>query len=373
MPHKDKSRNSKWRGKVTRNGHTKTKYFDTKAEASQWEADQERLPLEEFLSETRTVYSLAEWSEEYLDYSKDKFVTKTYKEKVLAFRELFKSVSPKLEPTQLHAGMVLKHFQRQAKERSGNAANKDRKDLIAAWNWAKKYLPGWPKENPFSITDRQTEEEFPRYIPPVDDFWKVYDSLEDGTQDKIMLLTYLHTAARRGELFILKWSDIDFIGKRVRLWTRKRRGGLQFDWIPMTAELLEALTWWHENRTFKESENVFLCESEAPFSQDTYGKPFVFRQRWLRSLCEKVSVQYFGLHAVRHLSASILDDAGYPITFIQALLRHKNANTTSKYLHRLRGMRMALDDAFKRKSRPPEDVPASPRERPKLVLVKKSA
>jgi hypothetical protein len=35
-----------------------------------------------------------------------------------------------------------------------------------------------------------------------------------------------------------------------------------------------------------------------------------------------------------------------------------------------RGMRVALDDAFKRKNRPLEDAKASPKERPKLRLVK---
>jgi hypothetical protein len=56
----------------------------------------------------------------------------------------------------------------------------------------------------------------------------------------------------------------------------------------------------------------------------------------------------FGVHAIRHLSASILDDKNYPITVIHALLRHKSANTTAKYLHKLRGVKTALDDAFRR-------------------------
>jgi hypothetical protein len=83
-----------------------------------------------------------------------------------------------------------------------------------------------------------------------------------------------------------------------------------------------------------------------------FGRPFLKRLHWLQRLCKKVGVVPFGVHAIRHLSASILDDKNYPRTFIQALLRHKSANTTAKYLHKLRGMKTALDDAFRRSPAP---------------------
>ena len=57
-----------------------------------------------------------------------------------------------------------------------------------------------------------------------------------------MLLAFLHLAARRGEVFRLTWDDVDFRNNQIRLWTRKRRGGdLEFDWLPMTKMLKEAL------------------------------------------------------------------------------------------------------------------------------------
>jgi len=255
--------------------------------------------------------------------------------------------------------------------------------LIAAWNWAKRYLPRWPKENPFANTEKQSSEEHPRYIPPVEDFWTVFD-LATG-QDKIMLLAYLHTAARRTELFELTWDDVDFAGHRIRLWTRKRKGGREFDWVTMTNELEAALKQWRHLTPFPQSERVFLCADQNPFCREAYGKPFRYRQHWLPRLCEKAGVPRSGIHAIRHLSASILDDQGYPIATIQTLLRHKNANTTSRYLHKLRGMRTALDQAFTRQEPPSgsDDVvglasPAVPTgalptaKRPKLRLIKSS-
>jgi hypothetical protein len=126
-------------------------------------------PLDKFLEKTPTEYSLAQWANEYLGHAKTSYVIKTYNEKKLAFRLLFLSIKPETLPSDLHPGVILKHFDKQAKERTGNAANKDRKNLVAAWNWAITYVPGWPEVNPFAKTKQQKAEEWPRYIPPVEE------------------------------------------------------------------------------------------------------------------------------------------------------------------------------------------------------------
>jgi len=55
----------------------------------------------------------------------------------------------------------------------------------------------------------------------------------------------------------------------------------------------------------------------------------------MRRMCERAGVKPFGYHAIRHLSASILYKSGYSVATIQAILRHKNPNTTSRYLRSL--------------------------------------
>lgn len=350
MPYWDSSK-KKWRGTVLREGNRRQELFDLKSDAKEWEANQKALPLEKFLERTPTEFSLAEWSTKYLDHVKAAYEDKTYLEKRLAFEQFFLSFKPTLHPGDLDPGDLLEHFEKQAKARSGNAANKDRKNLIAGWNWAVKYMAGWPEiANPFTKTDKQKGEEWPRYIPPVEDFWKVFDVAKG--QDKVMLLTYLHTAARKSELFALKRADLDMNRHRIRLWTKKREGGLEADWIPMTDELHASLTEWLKVHPFPNQENVFACDDdEYNFSRDFYGQPYSSRVHWMKKLCGRAEVTPFGLHAIRHLSASILDDCGYPITVIQALLRHRSATTTSRYLHKLRGLRVVLDEAFKRPER----------------------
>jgi DNA-binding transcriptional MerR regulator len=43
--------------------------------------------------------------------------------------------------------------------------------------------------------------------------------------------------------------------------------------------------------------------------------------------------KYFRYHAIRHLTASVLDDMGIPIGTIQRILGHQNRKTTEIYLH----------------------------------------
>jgi len=193
--------------------------------------------------------------------------------------------------------------------------------------------PVLPSPNP-CVVKKMPEIRQPRYVPPAEDFWKIYD-LAEG-QDRVLLLTFLHTAARRSEIFRLKISDLDFDNGRIRLSTKKRTGGnLEYDWLPMTEELKRELSWWLENRPLKNRPHVFMCLEERPFHFEHYGEPFKYRAKFMKTLCVKAGVKPFGFHAIRHLTASQLYFMGYSVATIQALLRHKSAGTTERYLKTL--------------------------------------
>jgi integrase len=126
---------------------------------------------------------------------------------------------------------------------------------------------------------------------------------------------------------------VDFNADQVRLWTSKREGGhFEYDWLPMTKMLKEALLWWQENRPIKDDPHVFLCLEKKNFCQESYGKPFKYRQHFMGHLCERAKVKPFGFHAIRHLTASTLYKLGCVIADIQSVLRHQSATTTAKYI-----------------------------------------
>jgi integrase len=199
-------------------------------------------------------------------------------------------------------------------------------------------MEGWPKGvNPFLSVKEFPEERQPRYVPSEKDFWKVYDQAVG--QDKVMLLAFLHLAARRSEVFHIKWSDVDFANSRICLWTQKREGGhKEFDWLPMTSDLRQALLQWCEERLKQQTEDkehVFVCLDETSFCEKYYGKPFIHRQHLMERLCKKANVKPFGFHGIRHLTASILYQKGYSLSIIQTILRHASPNTTARYIHSL--------------------------------------
>lgn len=123
----------------------------------------------------------------------------------------------------VNSAFGVKHLGDQAEVRSGNAANKDRKNLRVAWEWGKKFL-GLPYENPFHLVERFSERRYEHYVSSLEEFWAVYD-VADMEQDKVMLLTYLYTAARCEELFRLQWKHVDFKNNRILLRCKKNKQG----------------------------------------------------------------------------------------------------------------------------------------------------
>ena len=100
---------------------------------------------------------------------------------------------------------------------------------------------------------------------------------------------------------------------------------MEYDWLPLTGELYQELADWKEEQG----------GGEFVFPNPETGRPWFERGKWMRRLCRKAGVKPFGIHAIRHLTASILADSGEPIAKIQRILRHKRQATTERYLHQL--------------------------------------
>ncbi len=321
-PNKNKDK-FPWMGQRFLGKIKQRKCFATRKEALLWES--ERLP-EPNGSRTPTV-CLIEWATEYLRHAEQNFIRKTFDEKRCAFRQLFAcpEINPQASVEHLTAYQVQKALQAQSVHRSGNAANKDRKNLSAAWSWGVKFLQ-LPTENPFSKVEKFASERVERYVPTLDDFWKVFHSLEDD-QDKLMLYCYLQTGARREELFRLIWADVDFFRKRIRLsWRKNRVGEWRSQWIGVKDDLIEWLM-RHKKKNCDLKEHVFLSYRSLAYQ---------YRQHWLKKICKEAGVKPFGFHGIRHLFASILAAQNVPLVEIQYMLRHTSLATTQRYIHRLK-------------------------------------
>lgn len=275
--------------------------------------------------------TISDWESAYLQYA-EKFAQNTRRAKAFAFGALRDEFGASENVRRITAQRILVWLSRIANKRSGGSANQMRKHLAAAWAWGVKYF-AMPERNPFCVP-RFPEDERPRYVPPLENFNAVL-ALTSGP-DHAMLLTALHTAARRGEIFRLTWDDVDFGRGMLRLGTRKRSGGgMQYDWVPLTAALAQTLA-AHQD----------TASGVALVFPRRNGEQYMARPHFLRRLCDKAGVKRFGYHGIRHLSASMMDAGRLPITSIQAVLRHTSPLTTARYLHKLGGIRDSLDQVF---------------------------
>lgn len=330
MPYKEKNG---WRAAVMIDGQRMTKRFESKAEAKKWEIQQKELAENPILTDTAFL-TVVEWLNGYLDDVEPKLTSKTFKEEKLAVFKRFLTFLPQdTEVGQVTSVIAMKYLNQVAKKRTGAAANKERKNLIAAWNWGVKHLE-LPDSNPFSRTDRHPVDQKPKHVPTLEEANKVIDAA-NTIEDRVFLMTLLHTAARRGEITRLKWDDVDLEGGKVRLGTRKRKGGaMHYDWIFMSPELATALTGL---KASARGELVFPRIDDQPYNT---------RQHLMKNLCRRAGVKFFGFHALRHLTASLMAANGVAMPEIQFILRHQAMTTTNGYIRRLGFSNNPLEGIF---------------------------
>ena len=213
--------------------------------------------------------------------------------------------------------------------RGGHVANKYRKHLLAAWHWGIDTVDNFPdRVAPFQKVKTFKVVTQDRYVPPDDDVAAVLAQAKG--QDAVMLLAYIQTGARKGELFRLTWNDVDLENKRVKLIDRKGGDGAYRErWRGINDDLVESLNWWQKARPV-DMPNVFM--QLADHRQDVkVGDPFKCRKHLMARLCKQAGVKPFGLHALRHKGAAIVFTAE-GLNEAQLFLGHAKATTTDRYV-----------------------------------------
>jgi integrase len=151
---------------------------------------------------------------------------------------------------------------------------------------------------------------------------------------------------RRGELFKLKWKDIDF--ERGFIQIRDPKGGVSQK-IPLNDSAREVL-----NNHLKNSEFVFTRGD---------GEPFTDIRRRVNPIKEVAGLpeDFRALHGLRHVYASILASSGQVDMYtLQKLLTHKSPLMTQRYAH-------LRDDSLKRASNLAENIINEAAETKKII------
>jgi len=151
-----------------------------------------------------------------------------------------------------------------------------------------------------------------------------------------MMLCALFTGMRRGEMFRLKWIDLDF--ERGFITIRNPKGGID-QTIPMNQrarELFEAMP--------HESEFIFPGRG---------GNQRTDIKRAVRAIKRAAGIpeDFRALHGLRHVYASMLASSGkVDMLTLQKLMTHKSPDVTMRYAHlrdeALRSAGQVVDDIF---------------------------
>ncbi|MBR6148685.1 MAG: tyrosine-type recombinase/integrase [Lachnospiraceae bacterium] len=156
----------------------------------------------------------------------------------------------------------------------------------------------------------------------------------------------LQTGIRTGELIGLRWSDIDFENRTMKIertmeyrysvgeWRSgppKSKSGIRT--IPLTDEAIRILKDQRsKNKSLKLipiewSDTVFLCRDGTPVKNSTYDTG-------LFKYCDRAGIPRFSMHVLRHTFATRCIEAGMKPKTLQKILGHSNINITMNlYVH----------------------------------------
>ncbi len=273
------------------------------------------------------ITTIQELCEEYLrGLEAGNMVKTSLISKRLAFRRLFDSIPPKTPVDGLSQVSLRRHLQRVAQDVSAFSSNRDLRHLKSAYNWViENEMISCP--NPFLKIKTLRVDKKERHIPTVDDFRKALDAC-GNLQDRLMLLTYFETGGRLREILNLRWSDVDLANSSLRLWTGKRKGGREADWICVSANLVALLQQQRYDTGLKEF--VFISPRT--------GTKFYNRPKFFAGIAQKAGIERFTAHEIRHLMATLMLHGGESIATIQKVLRHTSPITTTLYLHSFKGV-----------------------------------
>jgi integrase len=138
-----------------------------------------------------------------------------------------------------------------------------------------------------------------------------------------LVLLALNTGLRRGELFSLKWADIDADAKMLTVRAAAAKSG-DSRRVPLNDEAQETLKAWRKQQKPKDEDYVFPSADGARLTN--------VNKSWA-TVCKLAKLTNFRLHDCRHHFASRLVQLGVDLNVVRELMGHADLAMTLRYGH----------------------------------------
>lgn len=138
---------------------------------------------------------------------------------------------------------------------------------------------------------------------------------------KPMVLVAINTGLRRGELFNLRWADVDLVQKVLTVEGAGAKSG-QTRHIPLNREALATLKAWKKQGR----KTGYVFPGKGGQRLDNVNSAWA-------ALLKDAGIEAFRWHDLRHTFASRLAMAGVPLNTIRELMGHSDIQMTLRYAH----------------------------------------
>lgn len=200
-------------------------------------------------------------------------------------------------------------------------------------------IPMNPCKRVTAPTKRQTERE----VYTLEEAQQFLDSLDNAPiMYKAFFILAIYGGFRRGELLGLEWKDIDFDSHTISIRrtsqylsgrgvftddtkTEKSRRVLK---LPIGVfDVLKKLRADQAQRrlllgdAWENTDRLFVGDTGRPLNPNS---PY----HWLSHFCKQIGQRFLGIHAFRHLNASLLINSGVDVKTVSTSLGHSQISTT---------------------------------------------
>lgn len=172
-------------------------------------------------------------------------------------------------------------------------------------------------KNPVKKVEFFQERQYVMKILDREEINRLIDAAADHL--KPILIIALNTGMRKGEIFNLRWSDIDFIDQYIHI--KKTKSNIMRK-VPMNAVVATTL-----EKIERKSEFIF------PSSWSKKHKHINDVFRLFKAVCKKAGIEDLRFNDLRHTAATLMVTGGVPLVTVSQILGHATIHMTMKYAH----------------------------------------